>query len=61
MDFITYYPAQPLPTIGWCGLNICGGRLEQIARLPDNSDFARSFGSDSCHEAKPDEVVSAHA
>lgn len=58
IDFVFYYPRQLIPYGGTCGLGICGGTVDFLKELEDDSDFNRTFGSvaDICVEELIDEV-----
>ncbi|CAM9374178.1 unnamed protein product [Discosporangium mesarthrocarpum] len=57
IDFLYYYPAQELPTGGYCGFggtddnseftgDLCGGEMTGFSALPEDSDLGRTFGLD---------------
>ena len=51
IDFVYYYPAQPIP-FGSCGLGNCNGSLDSAVALDDDSTLNRTFGIvDTCTEA----------
>lgn len=44
ISFIWYYPFQPIPYSGACGMGLCGGELDEVVSLEDDSDLDRTFG-----------------
>lgn len=44
IDYVWYYPVQPIPDLGTCGVGFCGGSLDETTALDDDSDLDRSFG-----------------
>ena len=52
IDFVYYYPAQPIP-FGFCGLDDCDGSFDKVVALADDSTMNRTFGIvDICGEAE---------
>ncbi|CAM9395306.1 unnamed protein product [Sphacelaria rigidula] len=57
IDFVYYYPAQPIP-FGMCGIGTCNGSLDNIVALDDDSTLNRTFGIvDTCAEALAEETT----
>ncbi|CAM9519920.1 unnamed protein product [Sphacelaria rigidula] len=48
IDFVYYYPEQPIP-YGLCGLENCDGSFDEVLTLADDSTLDRTFGIvDTC-------------
>lgn len=51
IDFVFYYPAQPIPLGGLCGPGFCGGEFHGGEVLSEGSHFNRTFGIvEACEE-----------
>lgn len=52
ISYIWYYPIQPVPYTGACGLGVCDGKLDEVVLLADDSDLDRTFGilNGTCEE-----------
>lgn len=44
VDYVYYYPKQPLPSSGNCGYRYCDGSKTDYSALDGDSDFNRTFG-----------------
>lgn len=50
IDFVYYYPAQPIP-LGMCGIGSCNGSFDNVVALGEDSTLNRTFGIvDTCDE-----------
>lgn len=51
IDFVFYYPVQPIP-FGICGMYFCDGTLDETVSLDADSDFNRTYGIvETCAES----------